>query len=213
MITTKDQEELLKLIADYLTSTIECLAIGGTAMMFSGYKNATKDIDLVFKNKRDRDTFIRAIGELGYKEKALADIYDKKRKENTSKPLLFSRGEERFDLFTETVFGFNVDFSPESIYQRHDFLGKKELTILVPDKVSLILFKSITGRDTDYEDIETIVKIEKVIDWEKIIHEAIKQKKNLPWILVDLEQTLQRLREVTLIKQRYFELIYKAQKK
>jgi hypothetical protein len=52
MIGTKDQEELLRLISDYISCDLVCTAVGGTAMMFLGYKSATKDIDLVFK-KRD----------------------------------------------------------------------------------------------------------------------------------------------------------------
>ena len=52
MINTKDQEHLFKLIADYLDKDITCIAIGGTAMMFAGYKTATKDIDLVFASEQ-----------------------------------------------------------------------------------------------------------------------------------------------------------------
>ena len=49
MINTQDQEELFRLIAEYLEKDISCTAIGGTAMMFSGYKNTTKDIDIIFR--------------------------------------------------------------------------------------------------------------------------------------------------------------------
>ena len=68
MIGIKDQEELFKLISRYLEQSIECYAIGGTAMMFYGYKNATKDIDLIFKTKKEMRLFIEAIKKLGYKE-------------------------------------------------------------------------------------------------------------------------------------------------
>jgi len=52
MINTKDQEDLFRLITDYLQKDITCMAIGGTAMMFSGYKAATKDIDLALREKK-----------------------------------------------------------------------------------------------------------------------------------------------------------------
>ncbi|MFH0876240.1 MAG: DUF6036 family nucleotidyltransferase [archaeon] len=211
MINTKDQEDLFRLIADYLKTDVSCIAIGGTAMMFSGYKTATKDIDLVFRASKERQIFIMAIEELGYMEKSLSGVYDEKRKALSSKPKLFSRGEERFDLFAQDVFGFSIGFLFNSILQRHDFIGKKELSIIVPSKESLMLLKSVTGRDTDYEDIETIVKTEKTIDWEKIINDAISQKKNMPWILIDLEQTLKKLKKITFIKQNFFDMIYKAQ--
>ncbi len=74
MINTKEQEELFRLIANYLEQDITCIAIGGTAMMFLGYKSTTKDIDLVFKNKLERDIFIKAIEKLGYSQKSMKMI-------------------------------------------------------------------------------------------------------------------------------------------
>ena len=68
MINTEYQEALFKLISNYLKKDIHCIAIGGTAMMIKNYQNTTKDIDLVFKNEKDRESFISAIKELGYKE-------------------------------------------------------------------------------------------------------------------------------------------------
>ena len=42
MISTKDQEELFELISKYMDEDIECYALGGTAMMFYGYKNTSR---------------------------------------------------------------------------------------------------------------------------------------------------------------------------
>jgi hypothetical protein len=211
MINTQDQEELLKLIADYLKQDIQCVAIGGTAMMFQGYKTTTKDIDLVFKNEKDKNIFIKAIEELGYSQKSLKLIYDEKRLKNKDKPIMYSRGEERFDLFTKNVFGFEIDF--EKFIQRHDFIGKKELIIFTLSKEYLILLKSLTGREKDYEDIETIVKIEKNIDWNSIIDSAIQKRKQITWILHDLEETMQKLKKIAFIKKEHFDKIYEAEKK
>lgn len=212
MINTKDQEELFKLIAEYMEQNIECIAIGGTAMMFNKYKTTTKDIDLVFKNKENRNTFIKAIKQLGYKQQAIDAIYDENRKQHTGKPLMFTRGEERFDLFVKDVFGYEIEFNQEKIIQRNDFLGKKELTILILPIEELILLKSITGREKDFEDIETILEIEKNVDWKKIVEKACKQKNKNSWILIDLEETFQQLKKKYFIKQEIFELIYEAQK-
>ncbi|MGV8171759.1 MAG: DUF6036 family nucleotidyltransferase [Candidatus Woesearchaeota archaeon] len=211
MINTQDQEELFKLIADYLEEDSECVAIGGTAMMFQGYKTTTKDIDLVFKSELDRNIFIKAIEKLGYAQKSLKLIYDEKRLNNKNKPVMYSRGEERFDLFVKNVFGFDIDL--EKFVQRHDFIGKKELIIFTLSKEYLILLKSITGREKDYEDIETIVKIEKNIDWNSIIDAAIQKRKQIIWILHDLEETMQKLKKITFIKKEHFDKIYKAEGK
>jgi len=210
MINTKDQEELLRLIADYIDSDVTCAAIGGTAMMFLGYKSTTKDIDLVFGTDGDRNVFIKAIEKLGYSKKSLKFIYNEHQIKDKNKPLLYSRGEERFDLFVKGVFGFEIDLS--KIVQRHDFIGKKEITLLVLTKELLILLKSVTNREKDYEDIETIVKIEQNIDWNLIIGLAIQQRKNNSWILIDLEEKMKKLKTVTFIKQECFDKIYNAQR-
>lgn len=213
MITTNDQESLFKLIADYIDEDIDCVAIGGTAMMFMGYKNTTKDIDLVFKNKKDRDTFIKAIEKLGYSKSPYKFVYANKKTESKNKPLIYSRGQERFDIFIENVFGFKIEFNSSLITQRRDFIGEKEIIVYVLDKEHLILLKSITNREKDLEDIETILKIEPLIKWEEIINLAIAQRKNDPWILIDLEEKMQHLKNKFFIKQEHFDRIYKEEHK
>ena len=209
MINIKDQEDLFELISNYLEEDIICVAIGGTAMMFEGYKTTTKDIDLVFKNNKDRNIFIKAIEKLGYSKRSLKLVYEEKNLKSKDKPLMYSRGEERFDLFVKNVFGIKVNF--EEFLKRHDYIGKKELVILTLSKEDLILFKSVTNREKDYEDIETIVKLEPNIDWDKIVDSAIKQKMNNHWILIDLEEKLQKLKKITIIKNNVFDKIYKIQ--
>jgi len=99
MINTKDQEELFELIGRHIKRDIECYAMGGTAMLFYGYKNSTKDIDLIFLSKPELDEFVRAIKTLGYKQMSVKGIYPEKRPKTSSRPLMFTRGDERFDLF------------------------------------------------------------------------------------------------------------------
>ena len=53
MITIDRQQQLLLTIAKKLPTKITVYAIGGTAMMFHGFKDATIDIDLVFESKKD----------------------------------------------------------------------------------------------------------------------------------------------------------------
>lgn len=213
MINTQDQQELLELIAQYLKEDIVCIAIGGTAMMFLGYKSTTKDIDLVFENNKDRQVFIDAIKDLGYSQTSLKLIYDPKRAQDKNKPLIYSRSDERFDLFVGSVFGSNVDFSLKDITQRHDFIAKKELIIYTLSKEDIILLKSVTNREKDIEDIEAIIKVEKSINWGYIIDKAISQRKNNSWILLDLEEKMQKLKKITFIKQEYFDKIYKEEEK
>jgi hypothetical protein len=211
MINLEDQEELFRLIADYLEEDIECIAIGGTAMMFSGYKTATKDIDLVFGSNKDREIFISAIEKLGYKEMSLSGVYDKRRKKQKGRPLMFTRGDERFDLFVSDVFGFKVDLS--KMNQRRDFLGKNELTIFILPKEYLILLKSVTDREKDLEDIESIMDIDKDVDWDLVIIEASLARKYNEWILLDLEEKMKELKKKYFIKKRFFDRLHEAEEK
>ena len=214
MINTKDQEELLKLIADYLSRDVECYAIGGTAMIFYGYKNATKDIDLVFLNKDDCEEFIKAIEKLGYSKKSLKSVYNEKRIDFPSKPRIYSRGDERFDLFIRNVFGFEFKNQfKELIREKIGFISKKELIINILPIEFIILLKAITHRERDLEDVQEIADKEKNIDWDLIINEAIKQKENNPWMLIDLEKTMRELKKKMFIPSKYFEMIYKAEEK
>ena len=213
MINTQDQEELLRLIADYLQEDLTCVAIGGTAMMFLGYKTTTKDIDLVFKTEQSRRVFVHAIEQIGYKEKSLVALYDEKKRGMAGKPKVYSRSDERFDLFVKSVFGYDVDFDMTKIVQRMDFLGKHELNVFVLPKEELILLKALTRRDKDHEDMVTIIKAEKAINWDHIVDMAISQRKNHPWILIDFEEAMQNLKKITFIPSMHFDKIYKAQHK
>lgn len=212
MINTKDQEQLFKLIASYLKKDITCYAVGGTAMMFYGYKNTTKDIDLVFETKEDLDCFIEAIKELGYVEKSIKEVYGENKLRFKNKPKMFSRGEERFDLFLNEIFGFKFSKRfKDYVKQRRDFIDKKELIINILPEEYLIILKSVTDREKDFEDIFEIVKQKKDINWDLVTDEAIEQRKNNEWILIDLEEKMQQLKKIVLIKEKYFKKLYKAQ--
>ena len=116
-------------------------------------------------------------------------------------------------MFVKDVFGFVINPEKENFVQRHDFIGKKELRIKVLPKEHLILLKVVTDREKDYEDIESIIQIEKDINWDFIIDEAISERVKVPWILIDLEEKMQKLRKITLIKEKYFGKIYNAEKR
>ena len=213
MISVKEQEELFRLIGNYLKKDVECIAIGGTAMMFYGHKSATKDIDLVFRSNADCGAFADAIESLGYRRESAKPVYGEKKAKARNRPLVYSRGGERFDLFSKSVFGFELEFGQEKAVQRRDYLGKKEFTVFVPRKELLVLLKAVTERERDYEDMEAIARAEPDLDWDFIVSEAVRQRKNCPWILVDIEEKMRKLRKVVFIRQKYFDAIYKAEGK
>lgn len=213
MITTQDQDELFQIIANKLPNDIECIAFGGTAMMFKNYKRVTKDIDLVFYKEADRDNFIRVIESLGYAQKnSLINIYSEKKQQSNNKPLMFTRGEERFDLFCINIFKTTLSLAMiKRATHIRDYNKKSLFRIKILSDEDLVLLKSITNREKDFEDIKDICNLNKQLDWQVIIKEAIEQAKNADdFILLDLEETMKKLKEHIFLKQELFDKLYKA---
>ena len=53
MVKINEQTQLFEIIGAELKEKIECYVIGGSAMMFYGAKEDTKDVDLVFLKNKD----------------------------------------------------------------------------------------------------------------------------------------------------------------
>lgn len=213
MIELNDMNELFKLISRSIQKDLVCYAFGGNAMMHYGYKNATKDIDLVFDENSSREEFIRAIKLIGYEKKSPLKIYVPELLKEKNKPEMYSRGDERFDIFFESIFQTKLSkVMKEKAYARLDFAAKENtLTVFVLSKEDIILLKSVTQREKDFDDILTIVEREKEINWKVIVEEVVWQARHGDkWVVLDLEQTFNRLKRHTLIKKEYFDALYKA---
>ncbi len=211
MIEYDDQLELFRLISAKIRKNIVCYAFGGNAMMFYGYKTATKDIDLVFESKEEREEFIWAIEELGYRKISPVNIYVKEKLNDA--PLMYSRGDERFDIFLGKVFRtLLTDEMKSNIYAKHDFIEKENtLTVNVLNKEAIILMKSVTDREKDFDDIRTIAEKEKNLDWSRIADMAIElHKKGDSWVVLDLEKVILELKKEFFIKKEVLDKLYKA---
>lgn len=171
MISIEKQQGLLLAISKRLKKPVNVYAVGGTAMMFLGFKDATLDIDLVFENKESMEVFKEAIESLGYKAMDAAIVYGRK----TNTPEMFTLGDERFDLFVKEVIDFI--FSEEMqkrAKQTHQFEGN--LILKVADPNDIILMKCATDRLKDLDDAKSIISNFK-INWDLIYEEAQNQKK------------------------------------
>ena len=169
MITLDEQQKLFLSIARILNKKITAYAVGGTAMMFLGIKDSTLDIDLVFENENDKDTFKEAIKSLGYKEIDAIKVYGARR----NHPEMLKLNDERFDLFVVNVIDFvfseNIQKRAESIHQ----FGEN-LILKIADPHDIILMKCATDRLKDKDDARKIVGLGK-IKWELLVGEAKKQ--------------------------------------
>lgn len=171
MIGIEKQNELFLNISKKLKKKIECYAIGGTAMMFLELKRATKDIDLVFENEKERQYFIESLISLGYSKMDSRILYGKKQ----NQPEMLKLEDERLDLFLTEVISFT--FSEESkkrVKTIREFAPN--LIIKVADPNDIFLMKSATEREKDLDDAKSIIDNNK-INWNIILEETKNQIK------------------------------------
>ena len=212
MINDEDQRDLFKLLSSSIARDLECWAFGGNAMMLYGYKDETKDIDLVFDAVDDRAEFIKAIEKIGFREGGLHDIYVPKKLRDADKPLMYLRQDTRFDLFVKKI--FKTVISPkmkEDLFAIHDFKNKHNLRVKVLRKEHLVLLKAVTERQNDFEDIRAIVEKEKTFDWQYLIDEAIWQHQHGDsFVLFDVEKMLRELKKYVFVENKYLRQLYEA---
>ena len=174
MITFDQQSELFKLIGIEISKKVECFVIGGSAMMFYGAKEETKDVDLVFTNSEDLNKVKDALYNTGFEEKKSVIKIFKRYESANNKPVMLVKGDERFDLFLNEI--ITIKMSPtiiERIKETHEF-GNLIVKIVSPEDI--ILLKSATEREKDRHDALSL--IEKFnINWKVVIDESINQAK------------------------------------
>lgn len=173
MIGHEEQIELFKLIGTELNKKTECFIIGGSAMMFYGFKSATKDIDIVFLDKDSRNRFKRTLKEIGFTEKKI--ITSERKSKSQKIPTVMDRKETRFDLFCEYIINFQLSLGIIGrIKEVHEF---GNLIVKVVSQEDIILLKCATDRAGDRLDAKGI--IEKYnINWNILIEESLWQTKH-----------------------------------
>ncbi len=212
MITHNDQRDVFRIVANALTRDLTCYAFGGTAMLFYGYKDETKDIDLLFEDEPQRKEFIRAIEALGFAEASPFRLYIPKKLLDRHRPLMYRRDDSRFDLFVKCI--FQTKLSPqmkEDKYAVHEFKGKHTLTVNVLRTEHIVVLKAVTERDRDFEDILTIVKNTKNFDWQYLIDETLWQFRHGDgWVLFDVEKMLRELKKYLFVEEKYLKQLHGA---
>ena len=212
MTTYEDQMAIFKLISENISRDVECWAFGGNAMMFYGYKDETKDIDLLFDKEEDRSEFIKAIEKIGFIEGGLRNIYIPEKLRDKHKPLIYFRYDLRFDLFVKKV--FKTLISPkmkEDLFAIHDFKGKHNLRVKVLRKEHIVLLKAVTERQNDFDDIRTIVEKEKRFDWQYLVDEVVWQhSRGDSWVVLDVEKMMKELKKYVFIESKYVKRLHEA---
>ena len=213
MINLQEQIGLFKIIGSQLKDKIECIAIGGSAMMFYGAKNATKDVDLVFSKKDDLDAVKNILYNSGFNErKNIKGIF--REDENAGKPAMMDGKDTRFDMFLNEVIGFKIHKDiVERIREVHDF-GNLVIKIASPEDI--LMMKGCTERERDRDDAaELINKFN--IDWNVVINEASQQTKigiaAFPLLIYDFLTELKESYKADIPKNTTKELLAIAEKR
>lgn len=188
--SAKELEALFEEIGKNLGGPMEVFLIGGCNMALHGIKQVTKDIDLIVKDRADFDALHKTLTMIGFKP--LVDIEASYKKMEPSE-ILVAQGKPRVDLFTRvvcnalTLSDTMIDKSIEKKY------GNLSVNFVKPEDI--ILFKAITDREGDLDDIATIIKNQDP-NWGFFLSELEKQHdKSERLFCLDVLTTLELLEE------------------
>lgn len=163
-------EMILTHIGKRLKHEVEGLLIGGNAMIFYGLKESTKDLDLVFFQRKDISGIVQIIlsHPLYRKAKISREIPYRIKPELLKKgrPTIISNSDlPRFDVFYKHVFSVDVKkiFEDAKRSIRFDLLKLRLIDI-----ENFIFLKAVSARPVDMEDIARVIKSLEV-DWKKFV--------------------------------------------
>jgi hypothetical protein len=177
---------------DAKTRPVTFYLIGGGAMAFYGLKDATRDIDIILTNEEQLNSLLAALNALGYK-KPTQTLVTKAYSNMQTNAILENTEGFRWDLFVNKV--CNALTISEGMKQRAKPLYKgSNLTVLIASKEDVFLFKGITEREADLDDVRILA--ESGLDWKLISQECQTQSAaaGVPWEMA-LYQNLQDLNE------------------
>lgn len=161
----------LEKIGSRLKKPTGIFLIGGCAMSFRKLKEATKDIDIVFRGNADYETFCDAL--FGAQYRVPFPIKSEHEKLEAS-AMYENKDNFHLDLFVKRVCG-KMALS-ESMIHRTEFYKKYgNLSVFLVAKEDIFLFKGLAseGRKRDLSDMRIIYPN---LDWSMMLEELRSQK-------------------------------------
>ena len=143
---------LERAVSPRLQETTEAIAHGGTALTLLGIKGSTKDVDFAFRSREDFNRFVRALESIGFRR--IADFRPRPgevflRLNNPSS--VVDVVDVRFPIWNSWRVSGKV--LRDAVIMR---FGKLRLVRL--DRDALFLFKTYPLRQTDIDDLRTILE-------------------------------------------------------
>jgi hypothetical protein len=160
-------------------------------MSYYGIKDATKDIDVLFKNQYDCADFFNATTELGYET---AEQYFPPIIQMEATFFIYKEDEIWIDLFVKNIMN-KFELTP-SIQKRavKTNLSTKKLNVYCLEPHDIFLFKSITPRERDENDL-ILLLTKKSIDFNLILEEIRIQSKKFKNLKEAFNTKMKKLEE------------------
>jgi hypothetical protein len=187
---------LFEELSNHLSSDVIIYLIGGENLRIKGYKQATKDCDIVVTNEQSFLALVEAFKHLGYKS-----THEKIRpiSELRIEPSITLKHSMKptVDIFTTSI--ARKFYISESIRDRakvENFVGSHKLELGILKNEDIFLLKCVTSRTSDLEDLVILVR-DPEFDWETLWKELEKQDKDtgnhvLEIILDNIDDIMER---------------------
>lgn len=169
----------LKTIGKNLRKPVTLYLIGGCSLALKNIKEATKDVDAIFLSLDDLHLFEQQLQTLGYKKELRVDVaYEKL----GTYSIMRHPDKAGFDLFHRKVCNM-LSLTPEMIKRAVKYDNFNNLEIFLISNEDITIFKGITERPRDIDDIAAIIKNaeqrEKGFNWDHIQSECENQAEHL----------------------------------
>ena len=165
-------DEQLHHVGSALEQPVKTFMIGGGTMVFRKQKPGTKDLDLVFETKGECERFAKTLQKIGYDKDV--HVFDEAYKAMRAQGIWKHPDGFQIDLFVVSV--CNALRLTPAIVTRSTPLGvfgKLDVRMFAGEDV--MLFKGITDRPDDEDDIAAIIENQETVDWNAILQECTDQ--------------------------------------
>jgi hypothetical protein len=144
-------------------------------MTFMGRKVATKDIDVVFGKTEDAKHFVTAMQLAGFKHVVeVAAPYSAL----GTYAIMENSNEMRFDVYDRQVCrALELSQGMKTRARPYQKFVNLDVFLMAPEDI--FLFKGITDRETDLDDMRTLAEVG--LDWKTIEKECLSQRRSGRW--------------------------------
>jgi len=183
MLNKSQLTTLLERIGNKVNSEIKIYLIGGCNLSLKELKPATKDIDLVLTSMKDFITIKDAMLGIGLKETTeVPDIPVYK----GARVIFSGKDDSLIDVFVNII-ASKLYLSDDMIERSELYTTYGKMQVYLVSNDDVFLFKSVTGREADIEDMNRLFNIG--LKWRTILNECVAQnKKDTHWIFWLFEQ-------------------------